>query len=278
MQDFILTLLFNIQGIGAASGLVYNDGRLMLISDNSNCLYSYDMKPGKLSKKALEPYGIAENIPKKDKPDYEAMALADGKVYLFGSGSTQRRNYTAIISADQTQTSIFDLSKLYAAMRKAAGISTDDFNIEGVTRLGAKWFFFLRGNGPKGNNGVFLVTGNITGGDDFSVSYHAIPLPDCNGMPATFTDAVAVDNLIYFVGTAENSNSVYHDGEILGSMIGCLDPETMKVIFTKQITKTHKFEGLALFKKTEKEITFLLCEDNDTEVSESGIYELRLIL
>jgi hypothetical protein len=278
MQDFILTLLFNIQGIGAASGIIYNDGHLLLISDTSNCLYNYDIKTAKLDKKALEPYGIAENIPKKEKPDYEAMTLADGKLYLFGSGSTTKRNYVAAISfPDKTRTSIFDLTKLYLSMRNLSGISTEDFNIEGVTKLGDKWYFFQRGNGPGKNNGVFTVIGNITSGD-CSVVYQNVALPDCNGIPATFTDALAVDDKIYFIGTAENSNSVYHDGEILGSVIGCLNPQTMEVIFTKLITKTHKFEGLALLQKTDNEITFLLCEDSDTEVTESGIYELRLPL
>jgi hypothetical protein len=37
-----------------------------------------------------------------------------------------------------------------------------------------------------------------------------------------------------------------------------------------------KFEGLTLFYKNDKQIAFLLCEDNDTDLLESGIYKLSL--
>jgi hypothetical protein len=278
MQEFILTLLFNIQGIGAASGLIYSDGRVFLISDNSNCLYSYNIKVSKLEKIALEPNGVSENIAKKEKPDYELITVADGKIFIFGSGSTSKRNFVSVTNfPEMTRKSLFDLSKLYEAMRKVSGISTEDFNIEGATKTNGKWYFFQRGNGPAKMNGVFTVTGSITE-NDFSISYKALPLPDCNGIPATFTDAVAVDGKIYFMATAENSNSVYHDGEILGSIVGCLEPNTLEIVFTKMVSKTHKFEGLALFEKTDTTITFLLCEDNDKEVLESGIYKLQLPL
>jgi hypothetical protein len=278
MPDFILTLLFNIQGIGAASGLIYDDGRLFLVSDTGNCLYSYDIDASKLKKIALEPAGVIENIAKNEKPDYESIAVTDRKLFIFGSGSTSKRNFVAVANfPEMTRKSIFDLSSLYAAMRNASGISTEDFNIEGATKTNGKWYFFQRGNGPAKMNGVFTVTGSITE-NDYSVSYKPLPLPDCNGIPATFTDAVAVDGKIYFTATAENSNSVYHDGEILGSIVGCLDAITLQVEFTRLISKTHKFEGLALFEKTDTTITFLLCEDNDKEEAHSGIYKLQLPL
>jgi len=276
MQDFILTLLLNIHGIGAASGLLYDNGKLLLISDNSNCLYTYNIETSKFGKKAIEPSGISENIPKAIKPDYEALAIADGKLYLFGSGSTPKRNGMASISyPDMRKTSIFDLSKLYESMRAVSQLSTNDFNLEGAAKLNGKWYFFQRGNGPAKNNGVFTVDGNITG-SDFSIEYRAITLPDCNGIPATFTDAVAVDGKIYFIGTAENSNSVYHDGEILGSIIGCIDPESMQIVFTRQISQKNKFEGLAFVEKSGTDIVFMLCEDTDSEASDSAIYKLKL--
>lgn len=279
MQDFILTLLLNIQGIGAASGLAYENGHILLISDNSNYLYTFEVSASKLEKKEMQPLGSAENIPKKEKPDYESLAMADGKLYLFGSGSTAKRNYASVSDYPQMrQRSIFDLSKLYEKMRTVSGISTDDFNLEGATRYNGKWYFFQRGNGPAKMNGVFTVAGNITTGDNQTITYKSVVLPDCNGIPATFTDAITVDGKIYFIATAENSNSVYHDGEIMGSMIGCMDPGTMEVVFTKVISKTHKFEGLTLFEKNTKEITFLLCEDGDSDAGQSGIYKLVLPL
>jgi hypothetical protein len=38
---------------------------------------------------------------------------------------------------------------------------------------------------------------------------------------------------IYFLATAENTAYAYDDGEILGSLIGRIDIETMKIDFTK---------------------------------------------
>src|SRR5690606_21140639 len=111
---------------------------------------------------------------------------------------------------------------------------------------------------------------------EFSIEYNEIKLPECNGIPATFTDAVALDDKIYFLGTSENSNSVYDDGEILGSVIGRIDPATMRVEFVQKISDTHKFEGLAFHKRDSKTISFLLCEDNDTDAQQSGIYQLTL--
>jgi hypothetical protein len=37
---------------------------------------------------------------------------------------------------------------------------------------------------------------------------------------SSFTDAILVDNSIYFLATAEDTESTYDDGEVLGSLIG----------------------------------------------------------
>jgi hypothetical protein len=60
-----------------------------------------------------------------------------------------------------------------------------------------------------------------------------------------------VDGKIYFLATAENTAYTYDDGEILGSLIGRIDIETMKIDFLKKISPTNKFEGLTLFSKQE---------------------------
>lgn len=274
MQDFILTLLFNIPGIGAASGIVYNNSEIYLISDNSPYFYQYNMTKKELQKTRLLDSEIGETIPKKQKSDFEALLLHDDNLYAFGSGSTVNRNRLAIAGLKQKNNYIHDMSSLYALMRDKSGISVEEFNIEGVVFL-KHWYFFQRGNGTAGRNGIFTVAGDFTG-KNFTIDYKEIKLPDCNGIAATFTDATAVGDKIYFLGTAENSNSVYHDGEILGSIIGIINPSTLEIGFTRKISDTHKFEGLTLYRQSDKEITFLLCEDNDTEATTSGIYELKL--
>ena len=78
------------------------------------------------------------------------------------------------------------------------------------------------------------------------------------------------------MAAAEDSNSTYKDGEILGTVIGSINPKTRTVDFTTQITETKKFEGITLYKKSKTQIESLLCEDNDTEALESIVYQLVL--
>jgi hypothetical protein len=77
------------------------------------------------------------------------------------------------------------------------------------------------------------------------------------GVRTCFTDAVLVDEKIYFLATAENTAYAYDD-EILGSLIGRIDIETMKIDFTKKLAP-NKFEGLTLFSKNKNQIQFLIC-------------------
>ena len=95
-----------------------------------------------------------------------------------------------------------------------------------------------------------------------------------NQQLVSFTDAVLRKNEIYFIAAAEDTKSTYEDGEILGSYMGCIDAENLKLKFTKKISSTHKFEGITFFKQNEKHIEFLLCEDRDTDVLETVVYRI----
>ena len=50
MDKFKLELFFQILGIGATSGLVFENDSLFLISDSSSFLYEYHLKTEKLNK------------------------------------------------------------------------------------------------------------------------------------------------------------------------------------------------------------------------------------
>ena len=275
MNSFTLELLFNIIGIGSASGLIYKDHTLHLIGDNSGFLYEYNIGDASLNHHALIENPSA-NIPKKQKPDFEAITSDETNIYVFGSGSTETRN--KMITIDKKSKAIVatvDMSNLYLSMQSFADIKQDDFNIEGVVKEGDTWYFFQRGNGAGGQNGVFTVQStNLE--LDFAVMYNALKLPKINGVRASFTDATLVDKELYFLAAAENSNSTYADGEVLGSLIGSINIEKMKIGKTKIISEKNKFEGLSLFSTSDKQIEFLLCEDNDTDALESNIYKLTL--
>jgi hypothetical protein len=273
MEKFQLTLLFKIIGLGSASGLIYQDNTIFAIGDNSSYLYEYHIDSNKLERHALAE-NSEENIAKSIKPDFEAITKYQDSLFLFGSGSTENR--TIMVQVDAKSKSVIksqDLSDLYLAMQSFGKIAEEDFNLEGAIFNGETWFLFNRGNGKTNKNVVFTIDGKNLA-NEFRIVTNEYKLPKIKGIRTSFTDAILVDDKIYFLATAENTDSTYNDGEVLGSIVGRIDVKKMKIDFTKKITDTQKFEGITLFKKSEKEIEFLLCEDNDTEVLESNIYKL----
>lgn len=268
MKNFKLKTLFEISGIGSASGLVYTNDKLFIISDNSTFLYQYNFNKKKLKSIKLSQES-KENIPKIIKPDFESITLKGNKLYLLGSGSTINREKQITYNLKTKKIKEKSLNTLYEKLRLKIGITADDLNIEGAFFVSKKWFFFQRGNGESSKNGIFIYDKN-------ELHFTAISLPKIKNIEATFTDAILVDNLIYFLAAVENTTSTYDDGEILGCFIGSLSLKTLEIIFTHKISDNNKFEGLTLFENSENQIDFLLCEDNDTDNLTTKIYKLSL--
>ena len=150
-----------------------------------------------------------------------------------------------------------NLVDLYAVMQSFGYIKSEDFNLEGVTYDGENWYLFNRGNSDAHKNVLFTLHAKKLN-QEFSLFSNDYKLPKLKGVRTCFTDAVLVDEKIYFLATAENTAYTYDDGEILGSLIGRIDIETMKIDFTKKISPTNKFEGLTLFSKNKNQIQFLI--------------------
>ncbi|MFV7234672.1 DUF6929 family protein [Flavobacterium sp. ZB4R12] len=275
MEKFTLELLFQIIGIGSASGLIYKDNTLLIIGDNSGFLYEYYVDSGDLKRHPLIE-NPSENILKKEKPDFESITHFGDNLYVFGSGSTEKRNKMVQVNSENKKViTTTDLADLYLVMQSFGKIKPEDFNIEGAIYNGESWFLFNRGNGSSNKNVLFTIEGeNLI--NDFNILSNEYKLPKIIGVRSSFTDAVLVDNKIYFLATAEDTQSTYDDGEVLGSLIGSINLKTMEIDFTEKISSTHKFEGLTLFKNSNEKIEFLLCEDKDTDVLETDIYKLTL--
>ena len=270
MEKIQLLPFSEIRGIGAASGVVFHNNSLFIISDNSSFLYHYNLSDKILDKiKLFE--DSQESIAKKDKADFEAITLFDNKLYIFGSGSTKRRNNSVTFHLENKEVKEKDLSKIYKRLIESISIADNELNIEGVIITADTIYFFQRGNGTNAQNGVFCYDKKSK-----MVQFRLITLPNINGIQATFTDAILVEGTIYFLAAAENTTSTYNDGEIEGSLIGSIDLMTLQLKSHIQISTKHKFEGLTLYKKTAIQIELLLCEDNDTEELVSTIYKLVL--
>ncbi len=273
MDKFKLELFFQIIGIGATSGLVLENDSLFLISDSSSFLYEYNLKTEKLEKIGLFE-NSAESIKKNEKPDFESITKVENSILLLGSGSTEKRMILARYHTKSKKSNTTDLTSLFEKISESTGIDKENLNIEGVVKYKNKWLLFQRGNGKAGQNGIFILNESLE--NPGKIGFVPVILPKEKSVPATFTDAVIVEDKIYFLATAEDSNSTYEDGTVLGSWIGVLHPSTFETEFTEKITNTNKFEGLTVYKNAETEITFLLCEDNDSEIQNADIYKLTI--
>ena len=270
MEQFTIELLFKILGIGSASGLLYKDNSLFVISDNSSFLYEYHIEEKELSTiKLFE--NSQENIPKKDKFDFESIALKGNELHLLGSGSTSKREKRITYNLETAAIEVKDLSKLYKFLKQTASISDEELNIEGAIFYNENWLLFQRGNGANSRNGIFKTKSLEI---ESQTEFIEVSLPKIKHVETSFTDAILVEDKIYFLATAEDTTSTYDDGEILGSLIGRMDSKTLEIEFAQKISDTHKFEGLTLYKNSQTEIQFLICEDNDTHVLETNIYKL----
>lgn len=261
-----LEIVTSITGLGAASGLCLRDGTVYMVSDNATLLYAYSLSAAELHKIPLGP-DAREDIHKKQKPDFEALVLFDDRIEAYGSGSLPNRRIKAVYDLKTHEVVLEDMSPLYQRMQSLSGISEDDFNIEGVVPHNELTYFFQRGNGASGHNGIFTLSGD-------ALSYQSITLPEIDGVPATFTDATMVEDTVYFLAAAEASDSTFHDGEVMGSLLGTIDPESGVYTILGILPGQHKFEGLAFEAKTEGGLSFLLCEDDDSESTTSTLYRL----
>lgn len=272
MERFTLELLFQIIGLGSASGLIYKDNSLFIISDNSSFLYEYNISEKELSKIKLFK-NSQENIAKKDKFDFESIAIKGNEIYLLGSGSTSKREKRITYNLETREVLEKSLSKLYKNLKQNCSIADDELNIEGALFDNEKWLLFQRGNGASSKNGIVKTK-------SLEIECHTelveVQLPKIKQVETSFTDAILVEDKIYFLATAEDTISTYDDGEILGSLIGRMNSQTFEIEFTQKISDTQKFEGLTLYKKTDTEIQFLICEDNDSDLLETNIYKLSI--
>ena len=131
MEKFQLSVLFKIIGIGSASGILYHNDLLYVISDNSTYLYEYNIPNEKLNKIPLVEYP-QENIPKKDKPDFESISFLENKLYILGSGSTDNRNKVVRYKLTSKKLSQKDFSIIFQDIKTQLEIKDEELNIEGL--------------------------------------------------------------------------------------------------------------------------------------------------
>jgi len=269
MKKFTLELFLKIVGIVATSGLYYQNDQLHLISDKSDTLYEYDINSKKLFNITLN---TSQDVTATEdsilKTDYKAMTTDGTNLYVFGSGAKQTKNQLIEVHTPiQEVLSSNDLSILYDSMKSFSETDSKDFNITGVAYQKEKWYFF---NGAKEHNTIFSVDGESIL-DNFRIVYNPVKLPKIDGLPTVFSDGIAVNNKLYFIAIPE-------DPTVPGTLFGRIDLKKMKLEQTKIISTTHRFDGLTLLEKNDKEGRFLLSTDSKTIDPETFIYKLIIKL
>lgn len=268
-----------IKGVTGSSGLIFEESHLWLISDDSYVLYRYHLQTEILERLNLHPdLPLMENMPKTEKPDFEAVAVVGDSLYIFGSGSVGPRYYRAVVDKSSFKlTALESLKKLYSGIAEATQIGEEDFNIEGIIPDDDTLYLFNRGNGPERKNGVFKVS-ERNGISRIQYGFNTVLLPKINGVPFGFTDAILVDDQVFFMASAEDTVSTFDDGEILGSGVGILSYPEFELIDFKLLTLNYKLEGITLMKKQDNTLTFLLCEDADDGLPETKVFKLEVRL
>ncbi|MGV0923982.1 DUF6929 family protein [Empedobacter tilapiae] len=268
--DFILKVLIIINGLGAASGLVVDKHHVYTISDDDAHLYIYNKKKKEVEKVDLNPE--VKSITKKDKPDFEAITKYEDHLYILGSGSKENRFDLISYNIKTKKVENNNYSFLFDEFLNTSKLSKKDFNIEGILTDGHCTYFFNRGNGPAGVNGIYRVGGKISDLKDKPIDFFSIKLPKLNNETTTFSDAILVDGKVLFTATVESKSTTQFNGEIKGSILGELDLNTMEVVRWQKISDYKKIEGLALYKESRKNYTLYLCEDNDDDSKKASIY------
>lgn len=251
----------------AASGLVIRDGIFYIVSDDEISLIHGTPADGFVAypfwKEVLPEDPVAR---KKLKPDFECMVLKGASLFILPSFSKKNRitGVRVDLSHDRiTGHQILDLSDLHERLDK----KVPDLNIEGALYLNDELLLFQRGNGKNGTNAI------IRGRDLNDQAMQVVPLtlPHLGKIPLTITDAAFRDNEIWFLAVAEDTESTYLDGEVVGSFLGRFDEHhVVKDLFKLELP--HKPEGLSFM----PDGTLYLVTDDDSRDKPSRLFRVTL--
>jgi hypothetical protein len=172
---------------------------------------------------------------KADKLDLEAMAvLPDGRLLVFGSGSTPARESIVVVAPDLSA-QLIDASGLYAHLRAQGAFAGSELNIEGALVLGPVLRLLQRGNGASrtgtpardafGDLPLAAVLAWLDGNGPHPTLQHIVQveLGDYHGKRLTLTDATQLGTgTLLITASAEASPNAVDDGEVSCSCVGVL--------------------------------------------------------
>lgn len=266
-------------------------GRLAVIQDDASFLALVDLASGRVDDVPFPASANGERQfddlrgNKKRKLDLEAtLALGDGSVIAFGSGSSDLRE--RIVLVHEGTVNVVDASELYAAMRAAREFSGSELNVEGAALDGDDVVFFQRGNGAgEAVDATVRVDARVLlaylrGGGPCP------PLRDIRqwdlgktntGVRLTFTDGARSPFGLAFLACAEDCPDATRDGPVSGVCIGRLDDvaekcEIAAVLGEDGAPLLDKAEGLAFVDSRRAYVVI----DKDDPALPSELLEIEL--
>lgn len=238
-------------------------GRLAVIQDDASFLALLDLATGRVDDVPFPTVTGERQFDdlrgnKKRKLDLEAtLALPDGSVVAFGSGSSDLRERIVIVHDGNV--SIVEATALYASMRDARAFSGSELNVEGAAIDGEDIVFFQRGNGA---GEAVDATARVDARGLFAYLRGGAPCPPLRdvkqwdlgttdtGVRLTFTDGAHSPCGLAFLACAEDCPDATRDGPVSGVCIGRLDDgagkcEIAAVLGEDGAPLLDKAEGLA---------------------------------
>ena len=247
--------------IAAASGLAIVDAKFMIAADDENFVALYDEEKKSGISIPIFPGDLPLDLHKrkKIKPDIESLVyLPDSKIMAVPSGSALNRDRGALLRGDGSKIKDLSFQNFYAELRK----TFNELNIEGACVINEEVWFFQRGNGSLGENGIVKTTlDSCMGGQPTILEIQHLSLGKFQGVNLSFTDVSSWNSHILFLAVAEDSKSTYLDGNVLGSFLGLMNSKG-EILKIEKLELTSKAEGLC----AQDDKFFLVIDDDNRKL------------
>ncbi|MFN0204139.1 MAG: DUF6929 family protein [Bacteroidia bacterium] len=278
----------HLSHISSASGVEFFEEKLYIMGDDIATLFVCDVKGNPLEKIQLFDTEHLNRIPKKQKPDFEAMAIVEkeGELYLALAGSGSKNIYRdkllLVKLQGQNKHKVLrrSLVNFYDMLRDLPEIK--ELNIEGLVEINGLHIFFQRGGVFQDN---YVIISDLFE-DVASFNLFDLATPSIEGIKTGISGAAyhAETDSLWLCASAEDTSNAIDDGEIKGSCIAVMyDFHAKKAnehfvideYWIPSFLKGQKIESLALKKVVENQrFQFFAVADNDNGTSE--LFELEI--
>jgi len=217
-----LTSVSPLPGVRAGSGLLAVGPRLLAVQDDRQAVVWIDPRTLQVETQVLDGEGLA--LPKRDKPDYEALLRAhDSSVWLIGSGALPNRRRWAQLRAGTASLRWQDASAVYELLEATL---QGPPNIEGALLVEDRLRLWHRAAGDAPDACLDLSAAVLAGAAPRLLERCWLRLGAMDGVPLHLTDAALLaDGRMAFLAAAENTADAIADGPVAGAALGVIGAE-----------------------------------------------------